>query len=156
MLIAAGMSGMACCFKNSGAKASAVLIATLAGMILCGFFAGRSPWGFYNNHVTIEKFADHSEQIKVLKKLIPAGKSIQTTLGYQAHFAGRNPVESFAGTQTSDRADYLIIPSGDIFTEAEVLQKITENALGSKQWKCIAVDPNPQRKAAIFVRVNRR
>lgn len=155
VLIAAGATGLAACGKISGSKITAALAATLAGMFLCGFFAGQLPWGFYNWRVVTGKHSDRKIQIAELKKLIPPGKTIQTILGYQAHFAGRNPLESFSGSIVSEKAEYLILPFSDFFVSEKDLQQIALNVKASAAWKCLAVDPDPQRGVLVFVRIKR-
>ena len=87
-------------------------------------------------------------QTAELKKLIPPGKTIQTNLGYQAHFAGRNPLESFSGCTVSETAEYLILPFSDFFVSEKDLQQIALELNKSAAWKCLAVDPGPQRGCA--------
>ena len=155
VLIAACMSGLAVCGKRSGTQTSAALAATLTGMVLCGFFTGLLPWGFYNCRIMTGKFVDRKPQISELKKIIPPGKTVQTTLGYQAHFAGRNPVESFSGSRISEKADYLLVPAFDIFVETKDLQQIILNLRKSAAWECVAADPEPRRYVLVFVRIKR-
>lgn len=123
------------------------------GMFLCGFFAGQLPWGFYNWRVVIGKHGDRKMQTAELKKLIPPGKTIQTILGYQAHFAGKNPLESFSGSVISEKAEYLTLPFSDFFVSKKDLQQIALKVKASAAWKCLAVDPDPQRGVPVFVRI---
>ncbi len=155
VLIAAGMTGLAACEKISKSKAVAALAATLAGMMLCGFFTGQLPWGFYNCRILTGKYADCKKQIAELKKLIPPGKTIQTNLGYQAHFAGRNPLESFSGCTVSETAEYLILPFSDFFVSEKDLQQIALELNKSAAWKCLAADLNSQHGVLVFVRIRR-
>ncbi len=155
VLIAAGMTGLSACGKISTSKVTAALAATIAGMFLCGFFTGQLPWGFYNCRVITGKFVDRKMQITELEKLIPPGKTLQTTLSFQAHFAGRNPLESFSGTAVSEKAEYLILPFSDLFVSKKDLRQIVLKLNKSAAWKCLAADPDPQYGVLVFVRTKR-
>ena len=154
VLAAASLSGLSACEKCSSSKSAAVLAATLTGMILCGTFGGRLPWGYYNCFLITRKFPDCSSRIKKLKTLIPPGKTILTTLGYQAHFAGRNPLETLSVNSTASHAEYIIVPFSDTFIQEDELLKIVQQIQAAKIWKCIALDSEIHNGAAVFARVN--
>ena len=152
VLAAAAAMGLVKCGNLSRETLSAALTATLCAMLLCGIFAGRFPWSLYSGMMA-EKDSCR-EKAEHLKKLIPPGAKLQTTLNWQAHFIGRNPLLDFADHKIHPDAEYALLPQRDLFLDADALQKIFRLFAASDDWKVAPFDPISER-VLLLVRVKK-
>lgn len=152
MLTAASGVGLAACRKISLQKESALLAAAVTGAVLCGAFVGRLPWGFYSYTESVKSFPDCRENIRKFKKLIPAGKTLQTVLKYQAHFIGRNKLLDFSGKKILPEAEYILIPGKDIFISSAELKDLLRQLAQSRKYEVLLVDETPGAEALLLVR----
>jgi hypothetical protein len=152
MLTAASGVGLAACRKISLHKESALLAAAVTGAVLCGCFAGRLPWGFYSYADSVKSFPDCRENIRRFKEFIPACKTLQTTLKYQAHFIGRNKLLDVSSKEILPEAEYILIPGKDIFISDADLQALIRLLARSGKYKVLVVDKTPGAEALLLTR----
>ena len=152
MLTAASGAGLAACRKISLQKESALLAAAVAGAVLCGCFTGRLPWGFYSYADSVKSFPDCRENIRKFKEFIPAGRTLQTVLKYQAHFIGRNKLLDFSGKKILPEAEYVLIPGKDIFVSFAELEDLLLQLVQSKKYNVLLVDKTPGAEALLLAR----
>lgn len=152
VLIAASVSGLACCAKRSVSRTNAVLCGALMAFFVCGSFIGRVPWGFFKGVIKAKAKEDCREKIEKIKSIIPAGSKIQTSYAYQAHFIGRNILYDFSEGKIRSDADYIILPWRDLFMGKEQIDELIGQIRDSEQWNLTSIDSDVY-KAFVLERI---
>ena len=152
VLTAGVISGTAAAGTRSAACKTAVCATTVAGSVLCAFFVGRQPWGFYSyfNEMTRK---NHKEMIIQQKRLIPPGKKLQTFLGYQAHFMCRNELSGFENKTIDEQADYILLPFSDNFTSGAELRELFQTIMQNRNFRILAHNPERGCGFVLFSRI---
>lgn len=151
LLAAVSAAGLAA-HARSGERSllSAAAAATLVGMFLCGIFAGRLPYGYVSYSGLAGNYPDGRDSITAIKKVIPQGAVIQSALGYQGHFIGRNELINFAGIEVSPKADFIIAPLRDFMDNRDHIIPRIQKLLNSPQYQLVYSNPAEGKEVWVF------